>query len=191
MSNKFPGIVCSYTPSGLHNRRVERGIQDLMQRKRCMEAALPYILDSKLEVLGFQNAAMMSNIVPHESTPADTPYRTVTGNTPTVPQYKFGECVLAISKSNGHSNTKRMEYCIFIRHDHSSDNVVYNPSTGNMLSRHNVERSEVYPSEWKWPRRPEMVAIDPIPSAINNPTPVDVTNNHNMTSVPVEAISNN
>ena len=76
-------------------------------------------------------------------------------------------------------------------HDHSSDNVFYNPSTGNMLSRHNVERSEVYPSEWKWPRRPEMVAIDPIPSAINNPTPIDVTNNHNMTSVPVETISNN
>ena len=188
MSNRFPGIVCSFTPAGLHNRRVERGIQDLMQRKRCMEAALPYILDTKLEVLGYQYAALMSNIVPHESTPTDTPYHIVTGRQPIVPEYKYGECVLAISKSNGHSNIKRMEYCIFIRNDHPSDNIVYNPSTGNMLSRHTIERSEVYPSEWKWARRPEMVAVDPIPSAINNPVPADIINNQNATAVPTETV---
>jgi hypothetical protein len=38
---------------------------------------------------------------------------------------------------------------------------------------------------------PTTAAINPIPAAINNPVPVDMVNNHNMSSIPVETISNN
>ena len=182
VKNRFPGVVCSYTPAGLHNRRVERGIQDLLQRKRVAEAALPYHLDPKLEILGFQNAAMMHNIVPHVATPNSTPYSMMRNKQPEVPDYSFGQCVLAFIKSNGHSNNKRMEYCIFIRHEHQRDNIVFNPSTGNLLSRHDIQLSDVYPSEWKWERRAEMMSIE-IPNPVNPPVPADIINNQNTTSV--------
>jgi hypothetical protein len=130
----------------------------------------------------------MSNRVPHVNHPNDTPYRLFHNTAPTVPHYKFGECVLAMSKPNGHSGNKRLEYCIFIRNDHHHDNVVYNPSTGNLLSRHAIEKSEVYPSEWKWIRRPEMLPTT-IPNVIA-PTPIDVINNQNMTTTSVSEANN-
>ena len=33
-----------------------------------------------------------------------------------------------------------------------------------------------------------MVAVDPIPSAINNPVPADIINNQNATAVPTETV---
>ena len=61
VQGKIPSVVCTYTPAGLHNRLVERAIQELGIRKLSAECALPYVLDKRLEVCGYGNAARSSN----------------------------------------------------------------------------------------------------------------------------------
>ena len=190
MSNKVQGIVGIYTPAGLHNRLVERGIKNISQRKRCCQCDLPYTLDPRLEVLEYENAAKMSNRVPNERTgPSTTPYMMVTGKRPDIPPFKFGQCVMAYSKSSNTSE-RRMECAVFIRHDYTNDHIVYNPATGNLLSRHQVEKSDVYPAEWKWNKRAVM-----LPNHIKQDIPdpkftSEPLSNITRNDIPIHIISN-
>ena len=178
LENKIPNVLVNYTPAGLHNRFIERGIQDLLQRKGCMEADLPYILDKRLEVLLMENAARASNRVPNERTgPRTTPYMLVHGKRADIPPHKFGQCLLAYIRGDK-NKPKRTEYVMFLYHDQLNDNICYNPITNNVLSRENVVRSDAYPKDWKLPQRPVMIMNQPmeyIPDPKYNTTAIDPT----------------
>ena len=175
--NKLPKIICSYTPSGAHNRRAERAIQELKQRIRCILEDLPYEIDPRLQVLLWQNAAISANLLTNERTPGRTPYFLVTGRRPFIPAFKFGQCVVVLNKS---TSKRTSEYCVFIRNDYEGDHIVFNPSTGNVLSRNIIEGSDVYPAEWKWKKRTPMLSSLP---NIDIPDP-------KFTQQPIESVNN-
>ena len=176
LENKIPNVLVNFTPAGLHNRFIERAIQDLLQRKNCMEADLPYVLDKRLEVLLLENAGRASNRVPNERTgPRTTPYMLVYGRRGDIPPFKFGQCLLAHIRADK-SKPKRVEYVIFLYHDQQRDHICYNPMTGNVLSRENVVKSDAYPKDWKLPQRPAMILDQPvqyIPDPKYNTTAID------------------
>ena len=175
--NKIPKIICSYTPSGSHNRRAERAIQELKQRIRCILEDLPYEIDPRLQVLLWQNAAISSNLLTNERTPGRTPHFLVTGRRPFIPAFKFGQCVVVLNKS---TSKRTSEYCVFIRNDYEGDHIVFNPSTGNVLSRNIIEGSDVYPAEWKWKKRTLMLSAIPntdIPDPKFMQQPIESVNN--------------
>ena len=162
LENKIPNVVVNFTPAGLHNRFVERAIQDLLQRKNCVEADLPYVLDKRLEVLLMENAARSSNRVPNErSGPRTTPYMLVTGKRADIPPFKFGQCLLAYIRADK-NKPKRVEYVMFLYHDQKKDHICYNPITGNVLSRERVVKSDAYPKDWKVEQRPVMILDQPV-----------------------------
>ena len=176
VQGRIHGVQCTYTPSGLHNRYIERAIQDIGIKKQCAECSLPYILDSRLEVFGYENAARASNMLPNVRTGRNTPYKIITGNQPTVPELKYGQSVIAYTRPQ--NQTKRTEYAIFLHHELPNDNIVFNPSTSQILSRHHVEATDYYPKDWKLPKRPEMVVDGTllhmnVPNPMRNTVPID------------------
>ena len=159
LEGKITNVQVSCTPTGLHNRFVERAVQDLKQKKACAECDLPYILDDRLEVYSYQNAADCINLLPNERTgPTTTPYYIVHDRRPSIPSFKFGQAVVCHIRTQ--NNTKRIEYCIYLCHDYTNSYIVYNPLTGSVLSRNNCVRSEMYPKEWKMPARPQMMLVE-------------------------------
>ena len=182
--NKIPNVLVNLTPAGLHNRFVERAIQDLLQRKRCMEADLPYIISERLEIMAMSYSAHSSNRVPNERTgPTTTPYMLVTGKRAVVPPFKFGQALLAYIRMPG--KARKVEYVMFIQHHPPSDYLCYNPITGNVLSRQQVVKSDAYPKDWKVLPRPSMVippTLEYIPDPKYNTTPIDINTQPNSTN---------
>ena len=185
--NKIPNVLVSLTPAGLHNRFVERAIQDLLQRKRCMEADLPYMLSERLEILMMNHAAHASNRLPNERTgPTTTPYMLVTGKRAEVPPYKFGQALVAYIRMPG--KARKVEYVMFIQQLSTGHYLCYNPMTGNILSRQQVVRSDAYPKDWNVTPRPSMVitpTIDYVPDPKYNTVAIDT--NIQPTSTNIEA----
>ena len=112
----------------------------------------------------------------------------VTGHNPEVPRFKYGECVITMTYVN---KSKRIEYCVYIRHDHRKDYIVYNPSTGQLLSRHAAKSSQVYPSDWKFPARPSMIPVTSGTNVTSQPQPQPIENNNviNPTTAPEDVVS--
>ena len=44
--------------------------------------------------------------------------------------------------------------------DQPNDYIIYNPIKDEILSRHSVETSDMYPADWKLPMRPELIRDD-------------------------------
>ncbi len=74
---------CTYTPTDLHNRHIERLVRELKEKWRCMRADLPYKLPACLNFEGLLAAAESINCVPNEQTGATrTAIEIVTGKRP-------------------------------------------------------------------------------------------------------------
>ncbi len=74
---------CTYTPTDLHNKHIERLVRELKEKWRCMRADLPYKLPACLNFEGLMVAAQSINCLPNKQTgPTRTAVEIVTGKRP-------------------------------------------------------------------------------------------------------------
>jgi Reverse transcriptase (RNA-dependent DNA polymerase) len=155
---KVPGVHIDAVPAGMHNRYVERGVQDLKLKKRCADEDLPYVIDKRLEVFSYQHAAACINTLPNERLGPNTcAYMLVTNTRPIPPPFKFGQAVLSHITVK---NDRRIEYALYLYSSYKSSHYVFNPLSGNVLSRQHIEKALHYPAEWKLQSKPQFIPFD-------------------------------
>jgi hypothetical protein len=170
-------INCKYTAAGAHNKRVERTVQELKAKMRCLAADIPYALPSKLvgELLSASVAAL--NVTPNVNTgPTATPYQLVTGVRPHMRQFKFGQVGMCECRRDDSPET-RAEWCIFLgtTSNVNSHKRVYIPTRGRVYSRRAFKEMDVVPREWglqdrlKAALHNDQAVIDDEPAKQSNP----------------------
>ena len=80
------GIQASSSPAGLHEKRFERHIQTIKDRRRAMLAGLSYKMPDLLECESYMNADTWINRVPNSQVGSTTPYQLVTSQKPLLPR---------------------------------------------------------------------------------------------------------
>eukprot|EP01042_Synura_sphagnicola_P006499 gene6499-8299_t len=76
------GVQIAPTPAGLHEKRVERAVQTVKNRRRAMLAGLPYELPRLLECESYLDAITWCNRTPNTTTGDSSPHQLVTGTYP-------------------------------------------------------------------------------------------------------------
>ncbi len=112
---------CTYTPTTLHNKHLERLVRELKEKWRCMRADLPYKLPSSLNFESLMAAAESINCLPNTQTgPTRTAIEMIAGRKPYARPFRFGQAGLSRIK-RADSPDLCAEWCMFL----SSD--VFNP----------------------------------------------------------------
>jgi hypothetical protein len=106
------GVVVESTPAGLHEKRIERHIQTLKDRKRAMLAGLSYKLPPQLEAEAYLEAINWINRIPNSNTGASSPHELMTKTRSFLPQYHFGQ--VGLFNSNDKKQNKQSEWGIFL-----------------------------------------------------------------------------
>lgn len=142
-------IVLTNTPAGLHEKRVERAIQTLKDRKNAILASLDYEFFPNLESEVYVAAATAINSNSNVNTKPYTPYHLVTGRKPINPQWKFGQPGLFHCKRKDMPNS-RAEWGIFLGYGDAPGSLrAYIPHNNGVYSRRKFIPHDTYPSEWK------------------------------------------
>ena len=152
---------CTYTPTDLHNKHIERLVREIKERWRCMRADLPFKLPECLNFEGLLAAAESINCVPNKQTgPSRTAIEIVTGRRPFARPHKFGQAGLCHVRRQD-SPDLRAEWSIFLTHDlfHPNSVRVYVPEYRSVVSRKKFRATEGYPDTWNYEKRPEIVPI--------------------------------
>jgi hypothetical protein len=96
------GVVVESTPAGLHEKRIERHIQTIKNRKRAMlDFPTNFLFNSK-PMLGSYH---WINRIPNSNTGASSPHELMTKTSSFLPQYYFGQVGLFLS------NDKKQDTC--------------------------------------------------------------------------------
>lgn len=152
------GFQTTYSPTGLHNKVIERGTRDVKTRMRCMEADLKYELPNVLYFELMMAAVNCLNSVPNDMTgPTMSPYQLVTGMRPTAKEFKFGQTGICYSPRPD-SPDIRAEWCIYLDHvpETPGSYRVYIPVRNDLYSRRKFVPHEHYPVEWGYKSRIQM-----------------------------------
>jgi hypothetical protein len=92
------GITVNPTPAGLHEKKIERYIQTVKDRKRSILAGLSYELPANLECEAYLDAITWINRMPNTNVGASTtPYQLVTRQRSFLPHHHFGQVGLFYS----------------------------------------------------------------------------------------------
>jgi hypothetical protein len=91
------GVVVETTPTGLHEKRIERHFQIIKDRKRAMLAGLSYELPPQLEAEAYLEVINWIDRIPNSNTGASSPQELMTKTRNFLPQYHFGQVGLFYS----------------------------------------------------------------------------------------------
>lgn len=155
-------VILTNTPAGLHEKRVERAIQTLKDRKNAILASLEYEFFPNLESEVYVAAATAINSNSNVNTKPYTPYHLVTGRKPINPQWKFGQPGLFHCKRKDMPNA-RAEWGIFLGYGDAPGSLrAYIPHNNGVYSRRKFIPHDTYPPEWKLkPRIRKLTAVIP------------------------------
>ena len=170
----IPGIECSYTPAGMHNKTVERAIREIQEKTRAMEADLPYVLPSLLQFESFAAACAAINDLPNSTTgPTQCAYLMVTGRRPATRAFPYGQAGITYSRQNGRDPVG--EWALFLgqRHNAPADLRVYIPTRCAVYSRRKFIPHDAYPEAWGFRKR-LIVPLRHFPSVLDVPAPPPV-----------------
>jgi hypothetical protein len=147
------GITLNTTPSELHERRCERYIQTLKDRKRSTLASLAYELPPKLEAEAYTYIANLMNTTPNTVTGAISPYQLVTGQKLRLPAYYFGQTRVFQSKRK--DSDIRGEWGIFLGYGSNNHQYLraFIPLRSAGYSRRKFVPHPHMPPEWNLPAR--------------------------------------
>jgi hypothetical protein len=151
------GISPHYTPAGLHNKRAERLVRQLKEKREAIKCSLPYELPDVLygELLAAAIEAIGS--VPNKATgPTMTPYQMVTKTRPAVKKHQFGQPGLCYSKRQD-APDQRAEWSMFLGGSGVRDVRVYIPLRKGVYSRRKFVATDGYPEDWGYKRRLRIV----------------------------------
>jgi len=142
-----------YTPTGLHNRLIERYTQTVGRKTRILEADLPFILPNNLkaEVI-FASKDAMNKTVGYKSGNQKTPYEVMTGSKPRLSDIKFGSTGLAYMNRPDRPNEKA-EWGVYLGEKRNGSIRVYIPARKYTYSVRKFVAMEQYPMSWGWRRR--------------------------------------
>ena len=107
------GVRLTTHPAGLHEKRVERKIQELGNHVRSIKASLSYELPARLEGELWSHAAHFLNMQSTEGTRPSCPLKIFTGNNPFLSKYYFGQVGLFHTRRPDERNL-RAEWGIFV-----------------------------------------------------------------------------
>jgi hypothetical protein len=99
------GIDLTQTPSGLHEKRVERFIQTIKGKYRSVLAGLSYVLPETLAFSCLLSVMYSSNLTPCTTTQHLTPFEVFRKIKPFVPLHSFGDLGMFYSKSDKYAQS--------------------------------------------------------------------------------------
>jgi len=163
------GIQVTTTPAGLHEKRIERHIQTIKDRRRAMLAGLSYELPAILECESYMDAITWINRLPNFQLGTTTPYQLVTGQKSFLPRYYFGQVGLFHSPSK--DVDLRSEWGIFIGYGPTPNYLrAYLPLKKHMYSKRRFSPQAHIPSELGLLPRLRVVSPPvPLPSPVSTP----------------------
>ena len=156
---KLQGVHCQYTPSGLHNKRIERATREVKEKMRAMEADLDYVLPSCLYYETMAAACDTINSLPNTMTgPTMTPYQIFTGKRPQPRTIPYGSP--GIVHSPRKDSTDKAEWAIYLGHaaDSPDNHRVFIPARNTIYSRRRFEQMDGYPADWNYEKRVKIIA---------------------------------
>ena len=140
------GVQIAPTPAGLHEKRVERAVQTVKNRRRAMLAGLPYELPRLLECESYLDAITWCNRTPNTTTGDASPYQLVTGQKSFLPKYSFGQVGLFYSPQK--AQNQRAEWGIFVAYGPPANYYrIYLPLKKGTYSKHRFSPQGTYPIE--------------------------------------------
>eukprot|EP01042_Synura_sphagnicola_P001571 gene1571-1823_t len=138
------GVQIAPTPAGLHEKRVERAIQTVRNRRRAMLTGLPYELPRLLEGESYLDAITWCNRTPNTTTGDASPYQLVTGQKSFLPKYSFG--LVGLFYSPQKAQNLRAEWGIFVAYEPSANYYwVFLPLKKGMYSKRLFSPQGTYP----------------------------------------------
>lgn len=147
------GIKLSHTPAGLHEKRVERAIQTIKNRRRAILAGLPYELPQELETESYLQTISLINQNTNTNTTPLTPYQIVMGIKPTIPLFSFGQVGLFQGRRQD-SPDMRAEWGIFVGYGSGTRNFrAYIPHRHGIFSKRKFIPHPTVPAEWNFRAR--------------------------------------
>eukprot|EP01039_Chlorochromonas_danica_P011367 gene11368-12697_t len=153
------GIKLSHTPAGLHEKRVERAIQTIKNRRRAILAGLPYELPQELEAESLLQTISLINQNTNINTTPLTPYQIVIGIKPIIPSFYFGQVGLFQGRRQD-SPDMRAEWGIFVGYGSGTRNFrAYIPHRHGIFSKRKFIPHPTVPAEWNF--RPRIRGPDP------------------------------
>ena len=177
------GIQLTSTIPGEHEKRVERYIRTIKDRKRTIMASLPYVLPVNLHGELLQYIVSVLNLTPNSTTGVQLPYEIFYGKKPDLNYMAllpFGQAALIKTVNSKNKEASRTEYGIALGWSLLTPGAlrVYIPHRNLIAVRNirNIRVTEVIPPEWKWisqiPARPFVDAsaepVDTLP-VMDNP----------------------
>jgi hypothetical protein len=149
------GIEPLYTPAGLHNRLVERLIQEIKAKVRTIEAGMLFIPPASLKAETIFAAIDTIAVSPNsKSGPHSCPFTMVSGLLPALRPHAYGQVGLCYSKRLDQPEI-RSEWCIYLGLGSNSPghHRVFMPQRGIIYSRRKFDPQGGYPGQWNYPPR--------------------------------------
>jgi hypothetical protein len=144
-----------YTPAGLHNRLVERLIQEVKAKVRTIEAGMLFIPPASLKAETILAAIDTIAVSPNsKSGPHTCPFTMVSGLLPALRPHAYGQVGLCYSKRLDQPDL-RSEWCIYLGLESNSPghHRVFMPQRGIIYSRRKFDPQSGYPGQWNYPPR--------------------------------------
>ena len=145
------------TPTGLHNRLIERYTQTISNKARALEADIPFVMPDYLrgETL-FAAKDSINRSIGFKSGKYHTPFQLMTGKKPNLPTHKYGSTGMAFTVRQDRPDD-RAEWCVFVSEKSNGSYRVYIPARRDIYSVRRFEVAEAYPLSWGWKRRSTLV----------------------------------
>ena len=141
------GVKVSFTPAGLHEKRIERHMRTFLEHRRAVLCSLSYELPAELDCELCLDTLRWLNAVPNTATgPLTTPYQLFTGTKSFLPEYYFGQVGLFHSTK---SKEVRSDWGIFVGYGQSKRYLrMYMPLHKQLYSRFKFEPQQGLPLDW-------------------------------------------
>jgi hypothetical protein len=169
------GIEVTSTPAGLHEKRVERTIRTIKEKRNAMLCGLWYELPPQLEAESYMDAITWLNRMPNSTTgPYSTPQMLFArnGGKTFVPRYHFGQIGLFYDKKD--EAHQRSIYGIFLGYGPTQNYLrCYNPLMKTVTSKRKFDPLRGCPAVWnlKTRFRSRKPRAQQTPPALPAPTP--------------------
>jgi len=145
------------TPTGLHNRLIERYTQTISNKARALEADVSFVMPNYLrgETL-FAAKDSINKSIGFKSGKYHTPYELMIGRKPSLPMHKYGSTGMAFTPRQDRPDD-RSEWCVFMSEKSNGNYRVYIPARRDIYSVRRFDVAEAYPLSWGWKRRSTLI----------------------------------
>jgi hypothetical protein len=147
------GIRLTHTPAGLHEKTIEREIQEIQKVMRAIDASLPYVVPGSLEAEKWIYAVERMNMRSNGATRPSCPFKMFTGMNPFLTKFYFGQVGLFYVKRKDNPHI-RAEWGIFIGYgDTTKSYRAFIPHRNGVYSMRKFVSMPTVPTEWGYKQR--------------------------------------